>query len=181
MAQVAAILGVANTLMSSKAQADAQRRGGEATRAAGNYAYQVNEINALGSEQAAADALASGNLEAERLGRDTRSLKGSQRAAFAGQGVDVNSGSALDVQQDASKQGEIDQATIRSNAYKEALGLRTQAQGYRTAGAQALQAGNNTADAMDQGAKDTLVTGGLQATAGYLDYYGRKRRPLSRG
>jgi hypothetical protein len=54
---------------------------------------------------------------------------GTQRAEFAAQGVDVGSGSAVDVQKDTAYQGEIDALTLRTNAAREAWGYTVEAQG----------------------------------------------------
>jgi len=105
---------------------------------AGNAAKKTGEMNAQLAEQQSADALARGREEEQGFRLGVKGLIGSQRAGFASQGVDVNQGSALDVQADAAFLGELDALRIRTNAQREAHGYQQQAEIYR-AGGQAAQ------------------------------------------
>lgn len=108
---------------------------------AGNQADKLYQRNAQIAEIQAKDALARGRVEAKRARRQTEQVIGAQRTGFAAQGVDVNRGSALDIQADAAYLGELDALTIRNNAAKEAWGYRTQADDLRFQGAVAKQEG----------------------------------------
>lgn len=82
----------------------------------------VHDFNAAMLEFQAKDAITRG-AEAEDLFRkQLKGVIGSQRASFAAQGIDVDSGSALDVQKDTAYQGELDALTIRANSAREAWG-----------------------------------------------------------
>ena len=92
-------------------------------------------------EQQAQDALARG-VEAERRQRlQTRGVIGAQRASLAAQGVDVNEGSALDVQTSAATIGELDVQTIRRHSQLAARRFRVGAADTRARGQIAAQAG----------------------------------------
>jgi len=52
---------------------------------------------------------------------------GTQRAGYAGQNIEVSSGSALDIQADATLLGELDSRQIRQNAMREAWGYQVEA------------------------------------------------------
>lgn len=101
---------------------------------AGNAAKKIGDYNAKVYEQQAQDAISRGTEDEQKFRQGVKMLIGSQKAGFAGQGVDVNSGSALDVQADAAFLGELDALTIRTNAAREANGYRAQAENARMGG-----------------------------------------------
>lgn len=107
---------------------------------AGNAAKRAGEFNAQVAELQADDALQRGREDESRIRQGVRVGIGSQRAGFAGQNVDVGSGSAVDVQADAAYLGELDALTTRNNAMREAWGYRVEAQNYRMGGQQAQSA-----------------------------------------
>lgn len=93
--------------------------------------------------------------EAEQK-RKTKLLIGKQRAALAAQGIEIDSGSALDLQLETAEYGAIDALTIRNNAFREATGHRIQAIDFQNQAEFARMSGRNRS-------RDTLVTGGLNA------------------
>lgn len=101
---------------------------------AGNDTKGIYDLNAGLAERQAQDAEQRGEIDAGRMRRKTEQVIGAQRTSLAAQGVDVNRGSALDVQADTAYLGELDVQTIKNNAAKEAWGLRTQAADYRNRG-----------------------------------------------
>lgn len=112
---------------------------GGVTSAAGQYEsgkanQELANHNARIAEIQADDALARGR-EAEGIHRKrTKAIIGSQRARFGAQGVEINDGSALDVQADTAYLGELDALTIRNNAAREAWGYKVQAEDNRARG-----------------------------------------------
>lgn len=108
----------------------------------GNSANEAAKFNAKVAEQQAEDAVLRGHDEETRFRQGVRMLVGSQRADFAGQGVDVSQGSAADVQADAAFLGELDAQKIRTNAALEAWGYRQQAESFRRGGQAASSAAN---------------------------------------
>jgi hypothetical protein len=115
------------------------------------YRYNAG-ISRMQSE----DAKLRGETSAMQRGSSARSMVGSQRAALGAQGIDVSSGSALDVQVDTGKIAEMDIVTIRNNAAREAWGFDVQAQDYEN------RAGMASASASNR-SRTTLLTGGLNA------------------
>jgi hypothetical protein len=101
---------------------------------AGKAQKQLNDYNAQVSDMEASDAIARGALAEKRQRQNVKLLIGSQRAGFAAGGVDVNDGSAVDVQADTARQGELDALTIRLNAAREAWGFKNQATDFRVRG-----------------------------------------------
>lgn len=114
-------------------------------RQAGQAANQAAQYNAQVSEAQATDALQRGEANAAQIRGRTRQQIGRQTTALAGAGVDVGSGSALDIISDTAAFGSMDEQTARSNAMREAYGFRTQSQQQRLQGQQARQAGRNQA------------------------------------
>lgn len=100
------------------------------------------EYNARVSEVQADDAIARGREEEQRHRKAVRGLIGSQRAALAASGVDVNAGNAVDIQADSAEMGELDALTIRTNAAREAWGFKVGAAVERQRGANARAEGN---------------------------------------
>lgn len=115
---------------------------------AGRYQDRVAQHNARLAEQAAADALDRGSVEESRQRARTGQLIGSQRAAYASAGVDVASGSALDVVGDTAAIGELDARTIRNNAAREAWGLQAAAYNLRAEGKLARAAARSRSRAL---------------------------------
>jgi hypothetical protein len=99
---------------------------------------------------------------------------------MAASGVDINSGSAADVQANTATIGALDEATIRNNAAREAFGYTTQATDYLTRARFARTAASNAALGVEGDEASTLLTGvgktyGLYRT---LSDGGRKRTAL---
>lgn len=115
------------------------------------------------SELMAEDAIRRGDRAALQHRKKVRQLIGSQRAALAAQGIDVNAGSAMDVQLDTASLGAQDAETIKNNAWREAWGLRSQASGYGAQAAMAGISGGLAGFAGAQAQSSTFLTGGLNA------------------
>lgn len=97
-----------------------------------------------------------GARDASAYGKQLNKITGTQRTAFAAQGVDISSGSAAEVVQDTATIGAQDMMTIKNNAALEAWGFKTQAIDMRAKGEMGEIAASNAF-------KNSLVTGGLQA------------------
>ena len=116
-----------------------------AQRAAGKYEQQVAERNATIADQQAEQAKQIGNIDEERQLRRVRAALGSQRAALAANGIDVNSGTALDLQAETAGFGAADALNLRSNALREAWGFNVEATNQRNSGRAARAQGRNAA------------------------------------
>lgn len=111
--------GIGFTAFGTLAEANAQEQAGE-----GNAA--ILRRNAALAEISAVDALERGKEDARLHRSKVRQIIGSQRARLAAQGIDIESGSALDVQVSTATVGEYDAITIENNAAREAWGYRNQ-------------------------------------------------------
>lgn len=106
------------------------------------------------------DATKRGDLAAGKVRRDASRTLGAQKVNAAAQGLDINSGSAADLQAETQNMSEADINTIKNNAWREAWGYRVQANNYEGQ-ARMTEIGGK------YGAKATALTGGIQA-AGYI-------------
>ena len=156
----------------------AQRQQAGAVMAQGEYSKRIADWNASAAERQAADAVSRGATDSQRQLTATKGLIGSQRAALAAQGIEVDSGSALDVQTDSQTLGELDALTIRNNAAREAFGFTTQASNYRQQGNMDLLAANNKASGIRAQSYGTLLTGVAQTYGQYRQ--GRPSTPSTK-
>ena len=139
-----------------------------AMRLQGDYSRRMGNLNARMAGIQADDAIWAGEQEAQRLGIRTRQLIGEQRASAAAQGVNVNSGSPLSLQANAAALSALDQATIRNNAWKQAMGLHMQQSSEYARAQMAYNTGRSNANS-------TLLAGGTNAlgrigNAAYTSY-----------
>lgn len=123
---------------------------------AGQDEARIEAQNARNADQAAIDAERRGDIEEQAHRDKVRAMLGTQRATFAANNVDSNTGSALGVLTDTVRFGELDALTIRNNAAREAWGYRTEAASARARGHAAKRAGN-------LGGFGTALTSGAQA------------------
>lgn len=113
----------------------------------------------------------SGQIQAENFGMRTRSVIGAAKAQQGASGVDVNSGSAVDVRAGAAEIGELDALSIRSNAARRAYGYEVAATS-DTAQAGLLQdQSENLKSAAPMAAFSSLLSAAGGAGASYTKYY----------
>jgi len=117
--------------------------GAQAAKQAGAAQASADMQNAQYADMAANDSIKRGGMTEDQQRLQTAAAIGTQRAGFAANGVDVNSGSAANIQDDTAQLGEFDALTIRNNAAREAWGYRTQSQTYRTSAKTALASAKN--------------------------------------
>jgi hypothetical protein len=102
------------------------------------------------------ESLSRGDKEAGAIRRRSKQVRGAQRAALAAQGIDIDSGSAADIQDETQQMTDMDVMTVKNNAWREAFGYRIQATN------DSLSA-NMSQSAASNAARNTLLTGGMQA------------------
>lgn len=93
----------------------------------GNYQSSLLRQNAALKNQAADEAVIAGNTSADWQRVKANQAIGTQRSVQAANGIDVNSGSSAQLQDDTAMLGELDALTIQNNAAREAYGYRVQA------------------------------------------------------
>lgn len=150
------ITGFGSSIMSASAQ-----------RAEGSYLAGQYERNAQLAEFKAKESIRMGETEAQKAALQNKRLQGRQRAVAAAQGIDPDSGSALDIAQETAGLSALDQVTIRNNAWK-------QAWGYKTEAAQSTAQAKFTRIQSKYGARATLLTGGIQAATSIMSGFAEK-------
>lgn len=98
---------------------------------AANYQASVNRNNALTASNNAQYAREAGAVETELAGRRAAEQEARVRAGIAANNIDVNSGSAADVQQGERETGLLSQETVANNAALTSYGYGTQASGFQ--------------------------------------------------
>ena len=101
--------------------------------------------NAALKDQAADETQFAGDTSADWQRVRTGQAVGTQRSVQAANGIDVNSGSAAQLQDDTAMIGELDALTIQNNAAREAFGYRIQADQDRMNARQTLTNAGNKA------------------------------------
>lgn len=110
---------------------------------------QVSSLQAQSTLQA-------GNMASGLVGKKVASAIGQERASYAAQGVNVDTGSAASTQESTNVQGALEEQTIQSNAWREAWGLRVQSENEK------MESEMMRLEGKEQ-SFNTLMTGGMKA------------------
>ncbi len=128
----------------------------ESERARSKFASTALDANARTLRIQAVDAIRRGDEAAGGLRRDGMKVRGAQRVALAGQGVAVDAGIGAALQAETSAITDSDIITTKTNAWREAWGLRAEAEDLeRKARMDRIGSKNKRAQ--------TLVSGGMRA------------------
>lgn len=107
----------------------------------GSYQNKVAKYNARVAENEATQVRNKGNDEENAHRQKTAALLSQQRAQLGAAGVDLGSGSALQLQENTVDMGDADALRIRSNTDDQVTGLQDQASLLRDQGRNAKRAG----------------------------------------
>jgi hypothetical protein len=136
--------------------------------AQGDFTRAAYETNARYAEMQADDVMKRGKVASNQQRKKTKQLIGAQRAALAAQGVEVNSGSGLMLQEEAMEMGAADARMIENNAFREAWGMRAQASEMRFQG-RVQQMANKYA------ARNAVLVGGTKALGYGAELYDKNK------
>lgn len=169
-------------------QAGTAYNNSRSTRDAYNAQGQIAANNAQVAEWRAQDAESRGEQAVYATRLKTAQFKGTQRARMAANGVDLTTGSPLEILTDTDYFGEIDRARITDNAAREAWGYRTEGQNFqgdasllrsRAAAESPLMAGAtsllSSASRVDKSwlSGGSSMPAGTRATFNSVDYFKR--------
>lgn len=143
---------------------------GKAASNAAQYNSEVAANNAKIAQQNSAYAAAEGEQNTNAALMKTRAEVGAIKASQAASGVDVDSGSAVDVRSSAAETGELNAINIRSEAARKAYGYQTEAAGYSGQAGLDKSAASNDAAAGDIGADASIIGGLGKAGEDYTKY-----------
>ncbi len=149
-------------MLEADSQAAAMRR--QAEYEASQMRYNADLIDMRREEvgvQAESDILASQDGISRMIS--------TQKVSMAGQGIELDSGTAAQIIQDTEQIGLEDVQAIKNNAWKEAWGMEVEAMDLRNQAEFGMAAGK-------QRAKQTVATGTLQGVQGAIGAYGTYRK-----
>lgn len=172
MGAVAPIVAIATTALSTAASVAGSIQQGRAAKQQADYQAAVARNNQIIAQRKADDARERGRLAELQKRRETAQLIGRQRAGAAARGVEVDSGSAVDITADTAAFGELDALTIRSNAEREALGFEAEANQFEAEGQLRRLSGRNQRTGSYFAAGGTLLSGGSKVADKWYTFYG---------
>lgn len=180
LATSVAIASVTATVAGAGLSYMASQQAAAATKRQQDYNAQVADNNQVLADRAAKDALARGATADQQKANATNALLGRQRTAFAANGVDANSGSAVDLESDTSAAGQLDQLNIQASSQREAAGFQQQSLNYGDQAKLDEAAGQDALDAGNLKGASTLIGGAGQVASSWYNYqYGTRQRGVS--
>lgn len=169
-APVLAYAAIAASVISAGVGAYSSIQSGAAQSAAANYQSEINNQNAQIAAQNATAATQAGNAQAEQQMMRNSEQQAKIRADIGASGLDVNSGSAADLQSGQGIIGNLDVLTIRNQAARQAYGYETQSTGFSNqAQLNQAQAGFDTT-AGTIGGISSILGGASSVGSQYLNY-----------
>lgn len=166
-----AIAAIIATVLASVVSAAGAIQQGKAAKRQAEYQAAVLRNNEIIAQRRAADARKRGEADAEERSRLTALQRGTARASAAARGVEVGSGSALDIQADVAGIGKLEERIIRNNAEREALGFEAQGSNFAAEAELNLMRGRDAVTASKYAAIGSILGGGSKAAS---QYYGFK-------
>lgn len=145
--------------------AGSQVYGGMQANAQGKYQQQLAERNADLEDRSRRDAIARGETDQLQHYRKLSQALGEARLKSTASGLDVNFGSAADLESDIALMGYEDSATISQNTTKEVKGYDINAANYRSEGAAARMKGKAAQTAGFISAGGTLLSSASQISS----------------
>lgn len=108
--------------------------GGIATQNAANYQAQVANNNSIVAQQNAIQAEEAGSVAAENQSLKGAAELGKVKATQAANGIDVNTGSAVDVQASERETNQLNTENVFHNDLLKAYGYRVQSENFQSEG-----------------------------------------------
>ena len=131
------------------------------------YQATIDEQNRRIAEYNKEAAIERGDIEEKQRRLEISRDQGTQLAFLASHGVDVGSGSSLDILSDTAFTGELDALTIKDNAMREAFGFEVDAYNKSASASMKRTAADNISPAGE--ALATFATGASKTGATYYD------------
>lgn len=145
-----------------------QSQQANAQAASATYQAQVARNNATVQEWNARNAEKVGVVTEDRQRQKTALAIGTERAALASQGGDVDSGSPVDIMSDTARAGTFDALTIRSNAATRAWGFRVAADNANAQAGLDDASASNTMAGLSLSLQKSLLTGFTNAAKAFI-------------
>lgn len=163
-------IGTAASVAGSAVTALGALKQGQAASEAASYQSQISANNAKLAKQNANYASEEGEINAANSEAKTRAAAGAILANQGASGVDVNSGSAVDVRSSAAQVGELNAINIRSDAARQAYGFQTQAASEVGQSAEQKAEAKNDITAGELNAATSFLGGASSASSKYHEF-----------
>lgn len=170
MAQALGIIGMGATLAGGVTAAQGAQQSAAATQQSYNYQAGVAQINSQIDLQNADYARDQGEIQARQYGMKASQQAGAIKTAQAASGLDVNSGSATDVQKSQRLITGMDLTQIRANSAKVAYDYDVKS---------TMDVNQSTLDIM--AGKNAIIAGDIQAKSSILGAVGSVASKWSSG
>lgn len=167
---IASIAGTAFSVLGAIKGARGAQAEGKANSQAALYAAQVAKNNQQIALQNKAWAASEGNAAVEQAQMQTRAKIGAITANQGASGVNINSGSSVDVRSSAAETGQLSAINIRSAAARQAYGFENEAQSNAAQAALDKAQASNDITAGNTKAETTLLGGVGSAASSYGNY-----------
>lgn len=131
----------------------------DATADSYNYKAVVASNNAIIAQRNAEAATAAGGVAAQSNDLKTKNLVGTQLVTQASNGLDVGSGTNVNVRQSAQDLGHLDTLTILNNAAKNSAGFKAQGMNFTAEAGLDRASAENAKTAGDIGVMTSLLGG----------------------
>ncbi len=142
----------------------------QALRGQSDYERRMTNVNTGWAQLRADDALRQGDFQAGQARRYGEKVKGAQRVAAAAGNVDVNSGSAAQIQAETDAMSQLDVLAARNNAFKEMMGIKADDSAARG------QSKMNRLARKSAGKQSIIQAGGSIARQGAIAGYRHERK-----
>lgn len=146
------------------------QQGGQASKAAYTYQAQVAQNNKVIADRNAQYALQTGEVEAQMQGMKTGQNLGTAKTVQAASGLDVNSGSPLEVREQIASMGSFDEMMIRSNAQRKSYGAKVEGMNQQAQADISMMAGRQAEKAGDINAFSSLLGGASSVSDKWMKY-----------
>lgn len=161
-------IGIGSTIFGSLTQAAGAQAAGQAQEQTNQFLGTQSFYNSEVATQNASLALQQGESEAQKYGMGAAQRLGQIKVSQASSGLDVNSGSALQVQKSQQLVSDIDLEQIRSNAAKTAYNFDVQSIQDKNQGQMYFMAGSNAAQAGTTNATSSIISGAGSVASKWL-------------
>ena len=141
-----------------------------ATAASDNYKAQVASNNAIIAKRNADAATEAGGVGAQVNDLKTKNLVGTQLVTQASNGLDVGSGTNVNVRQSAADIGHLDTLTILNNAAKQSAGFKAQGMNFTAEAGLDTAAAANAKTAGDYTVASSLLGGASSVSSKWAAY-----------
>lgn len=164
----AALVGLGSTIFGALTQAAGAKAVGQAQQETNQFLGTQSFYNSMVAQQNASLVREQGEVEAQKYGMGAAQRMGQIKATQASSGLDINSGSALQVQKSQQLVSDIDLDQIRSNAAKTAYNYDVQAVQDKNQGQLYFMAGSNAAQAGQINATSSIISGAGSVASKWL-------------